>query len=160
LSSNKIVKILGQSRSRLFCVDFQNPLANGLKVLFDCERARWDELISALREILQTNEHIEAAWYYGSVARAEDTLASDFDIAVVAPQGQVDTAVESVRQALQIIEDRLYLNCSVVGLSGSDVVRLSEGDKWWFNLVRDAKVLKGADPEQYLSNSKRSKVTP
>lgn len=160
LSRNKIVKVLGQSRSRLFAVDFQNPLANGLNALFNCERTRWEEVLKGLREILQTNELIEAAWYYGSVARGEDTAASDFDIVVIAPEGQVDAVAESVRQSVQKVEDQLFVNCSVLGLSGSDVMRLSVGDNWWRNLVRDAKVLKGADPEQYLINSKPRSSIP
>ena len=158
LASNKIVKVLGQSGSRLFSVDVQNPMAKALKALFNRERARWDEVISDIRVTLQTNGNIEAAWYYGSVARGEDTAASDFDIVVIAPEGKVDAVVESVRQSLRKIEDQLYVNCSVVGLSGSDVARLSAGDKWWHNLVRDAKVLQGVHPEEYLSNSNRSRA--
>lgn len=155
LSTKKIVKIFGQSRSQVFSVDFQNPLAKGLKELFSSEQARWEELLKELREMLLANEHIEAAWYYGSVARGEDSPSSDFDLVVIASEGLVDVTTESVRQALQKLEDRLYVTCSVVGLSGSDVARLSEGDAWWRNLANDAKVLKGVEPEQYLNSRKR-----
>jgi predicted nucleotidyltransferase len=155
---NKIVKVLGQSGARLFSVDFQNPMAKALKALFNRERTRWDEVLRELRETLQTTENIEAAWYYGSVARGEDTADSDFDIVVMAPEGKVDAVVESVRQSLRKIEDQLYVNCSVVGLSGSDVTRLCAGDKWWLNVVRDAKVLHGTRPDEYLSKINRSKT--
>ncbi len=158
LAGNKIVKVLGQSRSRLFSVDFQNPLAKALKALFNREWARWDEVIRELRETLQANKTIEAAWYYGSVARGEDTAASDFDIVVIAPEGEVEAVVESVRQSLRKVEDQLYVNCSVVGLSGSDVARLCTGDKWWLNMVRDAKVLHGTRPDEYLRTSNRSRT--
>lgn len=156
LVGQKMVKVFGQSRSQLFAIDAQNPLSSGIRELFSGEQARWDELLKELRETLRANEHIEAAWYYGSVARGEDTPDSDFDIVVIAPEGLVDLTAESLRQDLQKLEDRLYVNCSVVGLSGSDVTRLSEGDDWWRKLARDAKVLKGVEPEQYLANCKRS----
>lgn len=151
LVRQRIVKVLGQSRSQLFAIDAQNPLYEGLQKLFGCEQSLWDELFNALREILQANEHVEAAWYYGSVARGEDTPASDLDIAIIASEGQAEMATESIRQELQKVEDRLFVHCSVVGLSGSDAIRLSEqGDDWWRNLARDAKVLKGTEPGQYL----------
>ncbi len=156
LLGNKLLKGFGQSRSQLFSIDYQNPLTNGLKELFDTEQARWESLLKELREILTANEPVEAAWFYGSAARGEDTQASDFDIVVLAQEGQVDSATEAVRDALQKVEDRLYVTCSVVGLSSSDAMRLSEGDAWWGNLVRDAKVLKGFDPEQYLARIRNS----
>lgn len=151
LVGGKIVKVLGQSGARLFSIDYQNPMAKALEALFNHERTRWDEVIRELREALQANENVEAAWYYGSVARGEDTAASDFDIVVIAPEGEVDAVVESVRQSLRNVEDQLYVNCSVVGLSDSDVERLCTGDKWWLNMVRDAKVLHGTRPDEYLS---------
>lgn len=151
LLRQRMVKALGQSRSQLFAIDTKNPLSEGLRQLFGCEQSRWDGLFKALREMLQANEHIEAAWYFGSVARGEDTPASDLDIAIIAFEDQVEVATESVRQELQKVEDQLVVNCSVIGLSGSDVIRLSQaGDAWWRNLARDAKVLKGTEPGQYL----------
>ncbi len=151
LLQQRIVKVLGQSRSQLFAIDAQHPVSDGLRQLFGCEQSRWDELFNELREMLQANQHIEAAWYYGSVARGEDTPASDLDIVVIASEGQVEMATESVRQALQKVEDRHFVNGSVLGLSGSDAIRLSEeGGDWWRNLARDAKVLKGVEPGQYL----------
>lgn len=154
LVGQRLVKVFGQSRSQVFAIDPQNPLSRALKELFGYEQARWDALLEELRETLRANKAIDAAWYYGSVARGEDTQQSDFDIVAVASDGLVDDAVESVRQALREVEDRLYVSCSVVGLSHSDVARLSDGDEWWQSMARDAKVLKGAEPGQYATNIK------
>ena len=150
-----MVKGFGQSRSQLFAIDSQNPLSKGLKQLFECEQSRWDELLTELRIVLQANQHIEAAWYYGSVARGEDTPTSDLDIVVLAAEGQVEMATESIRLDLQRVEDRLFVNCSVVGLSRSDISRLTKGDEWWNNLARDARVLKGLEPGRYPIANKR-----
>ena len=150
------------------------PLSPGLKELFGHEQCRWDELLQVLRDTFQTNKDIHAAWYYGSVARGEDEPHSDLDIAVIAPDGRVDETVESVRQALREVEDRLYISCSIVGLSPSDVMRLrvrcqgkaapsdvarlSGGDDWWQNMARDAKVLKGVGPEPYAATLIRQRM--
>jgi predicted nucleotidyltransferase len=112
LVSQRLVRVLGQARSQLFTMDTNHPLSPGLKELFGHEQSRWDELLQVLRDTFQTNKDIHAAWYYGSVARGEDEPHSDLDIAVIAPDGRVDETVESVRQALREVEDRLYISCS------------------------------------------------
>lgn len=156
LVSQRVVCVLGQARSQLFTIDTNHPLSQGLKELFGHEQSRWDQLLQVLRDTLQTNKNVHAAWYYGSVARGEDEAHSDLDIAVIAPDGRVDDTVEAVRQALREVEDRLYVSCSVVGLSPSDVARLSGGDDWWQDeMARDAKVLKGVGPAQYAAKHNR-----
>lgn len=156
LMGNKLLKAHGQSRSQLFSIDCHNPLANSLKELFGSEQTRWEGVQAALRNTLMSNDQIDAAWYYGSVARGEDTATSDLDIVVIAKEGQADATIEAVREALQMLEDRLYVTCSVVGLSSTDLIRLSQGDAWWDNLVRDAKILKGSGPEQHLAKIRSS----
>jgi predicted nucleotidyltransferase len=156
LMGSKLLKRFGQSRSQVFSIDFQNPLANALKELFDSEQSHWEGVLGEIRKVLAANEQVDSAWYYGSAARGEDTQNSDFDIVVLTKHGQADAATEAVRDALQRVEDRRYVTCSVVGLSSSDVMRLSQGDAWWDNVVHDAKVLKGVDPEQYLAQIRKS----
>jgi predicted nucleotidyltransferase len=158
LVDQRIVRVLGQARSQLFMMDTQHPLSQGLKELFGHEQSRWDKLLQGLRETLQRNKNVHAAWYYGRVARGEDEPSSDLDIVLIAQDEQVDDTVEAVRQALREIEDRLYVSCSVVGLSPADVARLSGGDEWWQNLAREAKVLKGLDPAQYAAKHNRQET--
>jgi predicted nucleotidyltransferase len=84
----------------------------------------WDNMLNDIREVLKAQQ-ITAAWYYGSVARAEDSPASDFDLAIIVPDdAAVESVTETVRLALQAIEDRYQVRCSVVGLSDADVLRM------------------------------------
>ena len=160
LVDQQFVSMLGQPRSQLFAINRQHPLASGVKELFKHEQSTWDELMAALRTALLANTQVDAAWYYGSVARGEDEPRSDLDLAVVACGGQIDETVEAVRQTLREVEDRFCVSCSVVGLSPADVTRLAEGDDWWRNMASDAKVLKGVGPAQYAANNaSRSRPT-
>lgn len=156
LMGSKLLKRFGQSRAQVFSIDFQNPLANALKALFDSEQTHGENVIREVREVLTDTVQVESAWYYGSAARGDDTQNSDFDIVVLSKDGEADFATETVRAALQGVEDQLYVTCSVVGLSRSDVIRLSKGDPWWDNVIRDAKVLKGVSLEQYVAELRKS----
>ena len=156
LTGSKLLKRFGQSRAQVFSIDFQNPLANALKALFNSEQTHGENVVREIREVLTATAQVESAWYYGSAARGDDTQNSDFDIVVLSKEGEADSATEAVRAALQGVEDRFCVTCSVVGLSRSDAIRLSKGDPWWDNVIRDAKVLKGASPEQYVAELKKS----
>ena len=156
LVNQRMVKVFGQSRSQLFAVDIQHPLASGLKSLFSCEQSRWEGLLQTLRGVLQPMREVVAAWYYGSVARGEDSPRSDLDIAIVVGKGDVELAAEALRQALLKVEDDFYVSCSVVALSPADVQRLSKGDNWWNAVTEAARSLKGKTPAQYGSTLLRS----
>ena len=152
----QVVSQLGAARSRLYCIDPRHPLTGAITHLFQDEMQHWNSMLNGVREVLKAQQ-VTSAWYYGSVARGEDTPASDFDLAIIVPD---DTAVESVtetvRLALQAVEDRHQVRCSVVGLSDADVLRMCEGhDPFWENMTRDAKVLDGPRPEQYAARLQR-----
>jgi predicted nucleotidyltransferase len=152
LSGQRIVEALGANKVQLFQLDRGNPLVAALQDLFSQEHDRWGELLRAVREALKGQLGASAAWYFGSVARGEDAPQSDFDIAVAVPDDrQVDALVEEIRQVLRPIEDKFYVAFSVIGLSNADIARLQQdGDEWWANVTRDAKVLKGVSPQQYV----------
>jgi predicted nucleotidyltransferase len=155
LTGSKLLKRFGQPRAQVFSIDFENPLAYALKALFDSEQAHGENVVREIREVLTVTAQVESAWYYGSAARGDDTQNSDFDIVVLSKDGEADFATEAARAALQGVEDRFYVTCSVVGLSRSDCFRLSRGDPWWDNVIRDAKVLKGVSPEQYIAELRK-----
>lgn len=148
----QVVSQLGAARSRLYCLDSRHPLTGAIVSLFQDEMQHWNSLLNGIREALKAHQ-VTAAWYYGSVARGEDTPASDFDLAIIVPgDATVESVTETVRLALQAIEDRHQVRCSVVGLSDADVLRMSEGhDPFWENMTRDARVLDGPRPEQYAA---------
>ena len=152
----QVVSQLGAARSRLYCMDSRHPLMGAIANLFQEEMQYWDNMLNDIREVLKAQQ-ITAAWYYGSVARAEDSPASDFDLAIIVPDDvAVENVTETVRLALQAIEDRHQVRCSVVGLSDADILRMSEGhDPFWENMTRDAKVFDGPRPEQYAARLQR-----
>lgn len=156
LIRSQVVSQLGAARSRLYCMDSRHPLMGAITDLFQGEMQHWDSMLNSVREALKVQQ-VTAAWYYGSVARGEDTPASDFDLAIiVADNTAVESVTETVRLALQAIEDRHQVRCSVVGLSDIDVLRMCEGhDPFWENMTRDAKIIDGPRPEQYAARLQR-----
>ena len=111
LAGQQIVTLLGSSRSQLFEINARYPLAPALKSLFIEERCHWELIMQTLQTIFREFSNVEAAWYYGSVARAEDGPASDLDIAIVVADGSVDDTLGAVRLALQQLEDSSSVGC-------------------------------------------------
>ena len=155
LVSQGLVRVLGQPRSQLFSVVATHPFAAALRTLFEAERARWEGLQEALRECLAAQREVRSAWLYGSVARGEDAPHSDVDIALVLNKDAPDTTGE-VREALQILGDRLLVHFSVVALTPIEVAKLAPRARWWADVKRDAKVLKGASPRQEAARCVRA----
>lgn len=147
LVSQGMVSVLGQPRSQLFTAAARHPLAPALQALFEHERARWLALQDGLHESLVAQEHIRAAWLYGSVARGEDEPGSDVDILLVVNDGTLDAA-QRVRDDVQALGDKLNLHFSAVVLTRAELARLPHDDPWWLNVTSDAKVLKGGSPGQ------------
>jgi predicted nucleotidyltransferase len=156
LAGQQVVTLLGSSRSQLFEINARHPLTSALKRLFKEEQEHWESIMQSLQSAFRKIANIEAAWYYGSVARAEDGPESDLDIAIIVTGGSVDDTVESVRLALRELEDSSAVNCSVVGVALGDVPALARENTWWQAVARDAKVIKGATPAQLASKIKRT----
>ena len=104
---------------------------------------------------MEAEKDVEAAWYYGSVARGEDGPASDLDVTVVVRTEDVESVLVRLRNALAPVEEELLVAFSIIGLAHKDVRRLSRNDTWWRDLVRDAKVLIGPRPEALAARPKR-----
>jgi predicted nucleotidyltransferase len=149
LETQGILVALGEPRTRLYDLNPRYPFMHVLRQLLAEEKLRWEQVLKTLRKVARENKAVSAAWYYGSVARGEDGPASDLDVAIVVRGEDVEKSLEDVREALRPAEETLFFNCSVIGLSEQDVSRLSrDNDRWWVELVRDGKALKGARPEQ------------
>ena len=149
LVAQDIVKMLGSSGSHLYQMNREHPIATALAALFQAEQSRWTDLLQALRKTFRDAPEVTAAWYYGSVARKEDTSESDFDIAIVVNESsQTDVVVDAMREMVRSIEERFCVVISIVALSQTDAARLSnDSDEWWTNMTRDALPLKGESPE-------------
>lgn len=155
LVSQGMIRILGQPRSQVFSVAAQHPLAAALQTLFEEERTRWEALQGALRADLAAQKDLRSAWLYGSVARGEDQPRSDVDIALVVSREGSDVA-DRVREAIQVLGDRLQVHFSAVVLTPADVAKLPQDDPWWDEMTRHAKVLKGVGPRQEAARCARS----
>jgi len=139
------VKVMGPAGARLFAPALDQPLVSALARLFEAERQHWQWLQEQLRDGLDAETRIRSAWLYGSVARGTDEPRSDLDIALVLADDSVD-ASRQVRDALQVLGDRLGVHISAVVLTPSELAKLPPGDHWWSEVCRDAKVLKGVAP--------------
>lgn len=155
LVGQQIVAVLGQGRSTLYEADMRHPMAGALHQIFDVERQNWTSLISKLRGTLKLFDHIEAAWYYGSVARGEDTPASDFDIAIVVSTASAEEVADSVRDALRSIGDTACVNFSVVAIPITEVPSVADESGWWHSMAQEAIVLKGVAPDRLIAQIAR-----
>ena len=146
LARQRVVKAHGSGRTQLYQLEAAHPLASSLALLFQDEQRRWDELMTSIREVLERHGvAVTAAWLYGSVARGEDSPASDVDIALVVRSHAV---ADQVREALMPLEDAQQIRISLTALTAKELAALPEDDLWWINVVRDGRVIKGAAPEQ------------
>ena len=146
LVRQRLVKAHGSGRAQLYELNAAHPLASSLASLFQDEQRRWDGLLSSIREVLERQgAAVSAAWLYGSVARGEDSPASDLDIALVV---RSQALADRIRRELMPLEDAQQIRISLTALTAKEFAAMPKGDPWWANVVRDGRVLKGAAPEQ------------
>jgi len=155
LVRQRLVKAHGSGRTQLYVLNAAHPLASSLAQLFHDEQRRWDGLLTSIREVLERQgAAVSAAWLYGSVARGEDSFASDVDIALVVRSQAV---ADRIRAGLMSLEDAQQIRISVTALTTKEFAALAEDDPWWVNVARDGRVLKGAAPAQ--ARRRLAKVT-
>jgi predicted nucleotidyltransferase len=149
LEETGVVSVAGTGRVRLYSMAAEHPLREILDALFETEERRFGAILEAIREAARRcGPRVVAVWLYGSVARGEDRSGSDVDVAMVADEDALPSALEAVRDALHLAGRKLGFKPSVVGLEPSDVARLArERDPWWIEVVRDAVVLLGPRPD-------------
>jgi predicted nucleotidyltransferase len=154
----RIVSEVGQGRYLSYRGNAEHPLYPILSELFRQEEDRFHEVLGAVRGAVEAEgSGVLSVWLYGSVARGQDGMGSDVDVAIVVSEGEVEEVVDRVRDRLRNPESRLDVRFSVVGLDTADVLRLVEGDSWWRNIQEDALTLMGADPARLATQLRRSK---
>jgi predicted nucleotidyltransferase len=149
LTAQGIVTVKGSARTQLFEFAAVHPFRHPILELFKAERTAWDDMVARLRERLKKRVDVKVAWLYGSVARGEDTPASDIDLALLVSSTDV---ADEVREDLMPVEDELNIHVSVTAPTSQELAALEEGDRWWSDIVRDARVLKGARPEAVMKS--------
>ncbi len=146
LVRRQLAIVHGAGRTQLYTLNPAHPFAAALVALFQQEQRRWDELLEAIRKLLsRQGPAVSAAWLYGSVARGEDSPASDLDIAILVSSRAV---AGRVRVALLPLEEDQQLRISLVALTPKELSSLPDDDPWWADVVRDGRILKGPAPEQ------------
>ncbi len=145
MTRQRLVRAHGSGRTQLYELFSGHPLVPSLAALFQVEQRRWDGLMGSIREILERQGAVTAAWLYGSVARGEDGPESDVDIALVVRSQAV---ADLIREALMPLEDAQQIRISLTALATEELAALPEDDPWWANIVREGRVLKGAAPDQ------------
>lgn len=161
LVDQRIIDVEGTGQVRLFVVQRGHPLSSALDGLFMAEEDRFDAVMRALRvAVEERRDAIEAAWLYGSVARGEDTVDSDVDIAIVSAPGAVEGVVSDLRERLRGAEEELSFTASVIGMDSADVQRLSRGGPWWTEIVRDAIAIAGFSPKDFIARLEHAGRVP
>jgi len=146
LARQQLLTVHGAGRTQLYALNPSHPLAEWLAGLFQQEQRRWDALLESLREVLaRRGTAVSAAWLYGSVARGEDSPASDLDVAALVRSHAV---ADRIREDLMPLEDAQQLHISLTALTPKELKVLPEDDPWWSDVVRDGRVLKGQAPDQ------------
>jgi DNA-binding transcriptional ArsR family regulator len=144
-----IVEQLGEGRSRLYRAEVGHPLYLALGSLFHAEAERYETIMDALGTAVGSLVPAPlGAWIYGNAARGEDGPDEDLEVALVAPDEDVETPVARLREVLGPIQDVQRVWVSVIGLSPSDVRRLSAGDRWWEKATRPHVTLFGKGPDE------------
>lgn len=132
LMQGGLVEGLGEGRSRLYRADVGHPLYLPLGALFQAEYDRFRTVMEALERAADAvTPPPLSVWVYGAVAQGRDLPESDMDVVLVAADDDVELAVDRFREMLLPIQDLQRIWISVVGLTRSDVRRLSDGDRWW-----------------------------
>ncbi len=159
LRSGGFVDQLGEGRSRLYRADLSHPLYVPLGSLFHVEAERYETILDSLRTAVATLVPVPlGAWIYGNVARGADGPDEDLEVALVARDEDVETPVDRLREVLGPMQDVQRLWISVLGLSPSDVRRLSVGDRWWDKATRPHVMLFGKAPDELATELARPAV--
>ena len=93
-----------------------------------------------MRQTLEEDDAVVAAWLYGSVARGEDLPRSDIDFAVLLKS---DSAEARVRDSFDLLGHRLYAKFSVVCVTEAELKAGKVGAAWWSDVLREGMQLKG-----------------
>jgi predicted nucleotidyltransferase len=145
LARQQLVKVHGSGRTELYEFSAAHPFGDALVTLFQVERTRWENLLAMVRKTLTRHgAAVHAAWLYGSVARGEDTPRSDIDIALLVSSQEL---ADEVREELTSLADEQQVHFSVTALTPKDLAAIPDHDRWWSDVVRDARILKGPAPD-------------
>lgn len=149
LTASGLVAMTPAGATMVYSLAPDHPFTPGLRQLFAVERERRRAVQATAEEwAYEQRATLHAVWLFGSVARREDTFASDVDLAVVADtHADKQRYADALRETLGPVAERLWLSPSILPYDADELVALPREDPaMWENLVRDAVVLYGKDP--------------
>lgn len=101
-------------RADLYQLNREHLLYPMVHRLFRDEEAGEAELVSVLRVgLAPAARHIKEAYIFGSVARAESEIASDIDLAVVAPEPEAPAVTRTLDDLAAVVKRRFGNELSV-----------------------------------------------
>jgi predicted nucleotidyltransferase/biotin operon repressor len=149
LEETGLLTAAGTGRTVLYQANGKHPFAKALKDLFLKEYKRYDDIVESIRDIVSGFSPLLAAWIYGSVARADDKVGSDFDLIIVPEDDPPSLHETRFRQALEPLEEEHLIRFAVTAFSLADVARLGKDrDPYWVEVERDAVVIEGLSPTE------------
>ena len=160
LATSDAVSAVGSGKTVLYRIG-PHPIMSAVGRLFEEEEKLYADATIALRDVVNRQDDVLAAWIYGSVARGEEGLGSDLDVVLVV-NNSPDAVTEKVREAIAASRGPFAIPVSIIGLAAKEVLTLSKGDPWWSNVVSEARTLKGDRPEVLARKlaSRRKDMTP
>ncbi|MGO4573265.1 hypothetical protein [Microvirga sp. 2TAF3] len=159
LVANGAVSMVRGGRVMLFRMG-DHPIMRAVRELFATEERIYTEVMDCLRACMSAHQGVLAAWVYGSAARGQGRSGNDINVIIVVADADVEAIAGDVRHILAESSHRLPCAPSLVALGASDVIRLSAGDPWWSDLVKDAVPLKGDRPEIYARRLRQAQPSP
>ncbi|MBY0491356.1 MAG: MarR family transcriptional regulator [Gemmatimonadaceae bacterium] len=157
LVSAGVLQLVGDPGAHLYALETSHPLVPAIQTLFAAERSRLPQLSEAIRALAA--EHVPpvmGAWLYGSVARGDDDLTSDLDLALVVDTAEANAATEALRRDLHRLGDAQHVPINVIAFSPAELLALPDiNPGFWDNLREDARVLHGSDPDSVALRLRR-----
>ncbi len=157
-----VLTTLGAPRGLLYRLKPEHYLSATIQAMFDAERARTTRVYDAIRALAEPHDPaILGVWLYGSVARGDDTVQSDFDLAVVVDAERAEPATATLRDALYEVTQQNGVSVSMTAFSPAELHDLPAlNPAFWENLEHDAMVLYGSTPDAVAARIRRRAAVP
>lgn len=149
-------------RSPMYVLRDAHPLMPAIRALFTEEFDRPTRVFDAIRHsAARHSPPILGVWLYGSVARAEDSNESDFDVAVMVDADESERAAARLREDMLVVQQAFEVTISLLVFGPDEFHDLPiHNPTLWRNLTTDALVLYGNTPEAVAAVIARRKTHP
>lgn len=124
-----LVRYVGAGKIRQVQLRKEHPLACPLTDLFDAERQRYEDLLQAIRSVVdQVTPPPQTVWIQGPVVEGTDEYGDPLVLGVLADAGEVDELSESLRDVLVELGRRFDVTIEVRPYTRADLAALLSDD--------------------------------